>query len=176
MRFLAIVYQIVHFLALSLLFLNAFLSLQPSDRAFSNPISFRVHFPALVYHIVLFLALSLWVHLWALISLIVCFLALFSFPMSASSSPHFSYSVFFSPISFYLYAFILYSVLSSPIFFFFFWMRFWALISNNLKRIDHFLMWWICYLLFLFVLYKAYYLKSLTRLPVVSIVKRGQQL
>jgi hypothetical protein len=110
-RFLALVYWIMQFLALSLLYLNAFLSPQSSDRAFYNPISFRVHFPALSYHIMHFLALSLW----ALISLIVCFLALSSFPMSAPLSPHFLYNAFFSPISFCLYAFILDIVLSSPI-------------------------------------------------------------
>ena len=58
--------------------------------------------------------------------------------------------------------------------FFSLWVRFWALTSNTFRRIDHFLIWWVCYFSFIFLLYKAYYLKSLTRLYIVSIVKRGQ--
>ena len=51
-------------------------------------------------------------------------------------------------------------------------MRFLALTSNIFKTIHHFLIWCVCYL-FLFLLYKAYYLKSLMRFFAVSILKRG---
>jgi hypothetical protein len=56
--FLTLIYLIVRFLALSILFLSAFLSLQPLDNV-SSPIYFWARFPALVYQIVHFLALSL---------------------------------------------------------------------------------------------------------------------
>jgi len=42
-----------------------------------------------------------------------------------------------------------------------------------LKRIHHFSIWWVHHLILLFLLYNAYYLKSLTRLSIVSLVKRG---
>jgi hypothetical protein len=51
--------------------------------------------------------------------------------------------------------------------------HFLALTSNTFRRIHHFLIWWIRYLSFVFLLYKVYYLKSLMRLSIISIVKRG---
>jgi len=55
---------------------------------------------------------------------------------------------------------------------FFLWACFWALTSKNFRRIDHFLIWRFHHISFLFILYKAYYLKSFTRLSIVNIVKR----
>jgi hypothetical protein len=58
-------------------------------------------------------------------------------------------------------------------FLFLLWVCFLALTSNTFKTFHHFLIWWVCYLSFFFLLYKTYYLRSLTRLSIVSIVKRG---
>jgi hypothetical protein len=59
-------------------------------------------------------------------------------------------------------------ILKRKIFQFLLWVHF-----LSLKRIHHFLIWWVHHLSFFFFLYNAYYLKSLTRLSTVSIVKRG---
>jgi len=55
---------------------------------------------------------------------------------------------------------------------FFLWACFRAPTSNTFRRIDHFLIWWFHHISFLFILYKAYYLKSFTRLSIVNIIKR----
>jgi hypothetical protein len=122
----------------------------------------------------------------------MCFLAL-SFSLSVPLSPHPLDIMLSNLISFFL------SVLSKPrlpdnalssppslfVFmlsskierflapsFFFFWVHFLTLTLNTFRRIHHFLIWRVRYLSFLFLLYKAYHLKSLTRLSIVNIVKR----
>ena len=47
-------------------------------------------------------------------------------------------------------------------------------VLSSPQNIHHFLIWWAHHhLILIFFLHNTYYLKSLTRLPIVSIVKRG---
>jgi hypothetical protein len=55
----------------------------------------------------------------------------------------------------------------------FLWACFWSPTSNTFKRNDNFLIWWVRYISFFFLLYKTYYLKSLTKLFGINIVKMG---
>jgi hypothetical protein len=185
----------VRFLTLSFFVLSAPLSPHFSNNVFSSPIyfSFLVCFPVHAYRIMCFLALflSFWVRFLALAYRIMCFLAL-SFSFSVPLSPHPLDSVLSSPISLFLSvlskprlpdnalssppslclcALIQDKAFSSPIFFFL-WVHFLTLTLNIFRRIHHFLIWWVRYLSFLFLLYKTYHLKSLTRLSIVNSVKR----
>jgi hypothetical protein len=103
---------------------------------------------------------------------------------SVFSNPRLLDSALYCPLYIYIYIFVFMpsskivwflalslfslSTLSSSYF-----KHFLALTSNTFRRIHHFLIWWIRYLSFVFLLYKVYYLKSLMRLSIISIVKRG---